>query len=236
MTAFSLGSVPGRTQHVLVVAPHPGPVERLSIVLASGGLEVVRVSTPDAALAHVEDTRTDLVVIDDALQDLGGSTLCGQLREQAFEGGVVVLGAGPDEMAIVTVLDLGADDYVAQSCSVGELLARVRAVLRRVDRAPRARPLVVADSLHVDPDGHVIRFGRVDIATSGREYDLLALLAARRGRVVTQEEIMHAVWGAEWSGSRMVLGAAVTRLRTRLAAAGAPDVIENIRGVGFRLR
>ncbi|WP_175539653.1 response regulator transcription factor [Nocardioides exalbidus] len=207
----------------------------LALVLSSGGLDAVHVTSGDEALARALRHPVDLVLVDSDPPDLVGHDVCSGLRDHGFAGGIVILSDHVDEMAVVTGLDLGADDYVSRPCSVAELLSRVRAVLRRLDRVARSGAANGPAALHVDLDGHAIRWGDVVITTSGREHELLAALLAHRGRVVTREWLMDAIWGPEWSGSPMVLNAAVNRLRVRLAAAGASDAIENVRGVGFRL-
>lgn len=218
-----------------MVASPDGTGHPLAILFTSGGLDTDVVRGGEEAIRHVHRVPTDLVVIAAESPDVDGPTVCAELRDGGYEGGIVILAAHHDELAVVTALDLGADDYVSRPWPLAELLSRVRAVLRRLDRLEGRDTADQLSGLHLDVDGHTIRWREVVVTTSGREHELLALLLANRGAVVTREHLMDAIWGSEWSGSPMVLSSAVGRVRERLAAAGASDVIENVRGVGFRL-
>ncbi|NYE38142.1 DNA-binding response OmpR family regulator [Nocardioides cavernae] len=207
---------------------------RLAVLLACGGLDSVHVTSADQAFTDDAPVSADLVLIESDPPHVVGVAVCSELRRRGHAGGIVIVGDHYDELAVVAALDAGADDVVSQPWTVAELLSRVRAVLRRLEREGRSGT-DAAEALSVDDDRHSVRWGGVVVTTTGREHEVLLALIAHRGRVVTHEELMRSIWGPEWSGSPMVLSAAVTRLRSRLAAAGAPDVIENVRGVGFRL-
>ena len=222
-------------QHVLVVEDDNDVAMPLGGFFDARGFDAAIAGTGREALDHVAATPTDLVLLDLILPDLDGLEVCTSLRERGFAGGIIMLSARDQEMDVVTGLDAGADDYLAKPCSVAELEARVSSVLRRISRA-----YVVSAGL---PDGHAglevrdhrITCGGVEVVTRGREYDVLALLISQRGRVVRSDELMDRVWGPDWSGTPVVLSSAVGRVRKRLAAAGARERVEAVRGVGFRL-
>ena len=221
-------------QHVLVVEDDCDVAVPLASFFLARGFDATIAASGREALDHVASTHTDLVVLDLILPDLDGLEVCGSLRDSGFTGGIIMLSARDREMNVVTGLDAGADDYLGKPCSVAELEARVSSVLRRISRT------YVAVGL---PDGHAglevrdhrIAWGGVEVVSGGREYDLLALLIAHRGRVVSTSDLMDRVWGPDWTGSPVVLSSAVGRIRKRLEAAGAHERVDAVRGVGFRL-
>jgi len=206
----------------------------LASIFLARGFDATIAASGREALDHVASTRTDLVVLDLMLPDLDGLEVCGRLRDSGFTGGIIMLSARDREMNVVTGLDAGADDYLAKPCSVAELEARVSSVLRRISRAYAAvdQPVGHAD---LDLRDHRIACGGVEVVSGGREYDLLALLIAHRGRVVSTGDLMDRVWGPDWTGSPVVLSSAVGRIRKRLVAVGARERVDAVRGVGFRL-
>ncbi len=228
-------------QHVLVVEDDSDVAVPLASFFLSRGFDASVVGSGQGALAHVADVPTDLLVLDLVLPDLDGVDVCGILRDRGFDGGIIILSARSQEVDVVTGLDAGADDYLAKPCSVAELEARVHSVLRRV--APTY--VVAADdwpghqasrSGHgLEVHDHCITHDGVEVVTSGREHDVLALLVARRGQVVTIEDLMDRVWGPDWSGSPLVLSSTVGRIRKRMASVGVSDRVEAVHGVGFRL-
>ncbi|WP_322920907.1 response regulator transcription factor [Nocardioides renjunii] len=221
--------------HVLVVEDDEDVAVPLASLLTTAGFDATVVGRGRDAIAHVGDTDTDMVILDLMLPDMDGIEVCGVLRDGGFDGGLIMVTARGGEGDVVAGLDAGADDYLAKPCSVAELQSRVRSVLRRIHRsydepaadAPPARSLEVAE--------HQITFAGREIVNAGREYDVLALLVAHHGRVVTRAALMDEVWGSDWPGSPMVLPTAIGRIRERLGAAGAPDRVENVRGIGYRL-
>lgn len=221
--------------HVLVVEDDGDYATALAQLFSAAGFETEFVADGASALAHVDRGGTDLVILDLILPDQDGLEVCVELRSRGYEGGIVIMSGRGDELDVVAGLDAGADDYLVKPCSIAELQSRVRSVLRRIhrtyvptDEGPLRGPrLEVVD--------HHIAFGGVEIATRGREFDVLALLIESRGRVVLRETLMDQVWGPDWDGSPMVLPSAVGRIRARLEAAGATEQVENVRGVGFRL-
>lgn len=207
----------------------------LSHLFRAGGFEATVVTTGRDAIAHVEMAPPDLLILDLVLPDMDGVEVCRSLRTLGFNGGIVIVSGRDDELDVVAGLDAGADDYLVKPCSIAELQSRVRSVLRRIHRHYDATAQGLADHPQLEIVDHHIVFDGHEIATHGREFDVLALLIAQRGRVVLRETLMDKVWGADWEGSPMVLSAAVGRIRNRLEAVGASEQVENVRGVGFRL-
>ncbi len=226
---------------MLVVEDDGDVAVPLAKFFLSRGFDASVEGSGQGALTHVADVPTDLLVLDLVLPDLDGVDVCGTLRDRGFDGGIIMLSGRSQEVDVVTGLDAGADDYLAKPCSVAELEARVYSVLRRVTRTY----VVAAGDRHghqvsrgghgLEVHDHRITHDGVQVVTSGREHDVLALLIARQGQVVTIGDLMDGVWGPDWSGSSVVLSSAVGRIRKRMVSAGVSERVEAVHGVGFRL-
>ncbi|WP_139722529.1 response regulator transcription factor [Serinicoccus chungangensis] len=187
------------------------------------------------------DPPVDLVLLDLGLPDMDGIDVCRAVREGGYPGGIIILTARDGELDRVVGLDTGADDYLAKPFGLAELQARTRALLRRssINRAPdppkpTARP-AGDGGLHIDVDARRVLVRGVDLPTTTKEFDVLALLAARRGAVVSRDTLINEVWDENWFGSTKTLDNTVGRLRSKLEGADAPVRITAVRGVGFRL-
>jgi len=194
------------------------------------GFEVDVVATGAGALAASE---CDLVLLDLGLPDLDGRVVCRQLRERSSVPIIVVTARG-EEIERVTLLELGADDYVVKPFGFRELVARIRAVLRRTggDR-PQGQPAVQIDVglLRIDTRTRNVTFDGRPVALTPKEHDLLVYLARDPNAVHTRERIIEDVWDENWWGSTKTLDVHIASLRKKLT----PDLIETVRGVGFRL-
>jgi DNA-binding response OmpR family regulator len=192
------------------------------------GFEVEWVCTGKEALAAPE---ADLVLLDLGLPDTDGLDVCRELRARG-DVPIIVISARSDETDRVVGLEIGADDYVTKPFGVREVIARIRAVMRRV-RPPEtpAEPYRYG-RLAVDRKGCRAYLDGAEVALTPKEYDLLAFLTEEPGALMTREQIMEAVWDANWFGPTKTLDVHVGGLRRKLAGAIA---IETVRGVGFRL-
>jgi len=182
------------------------------------------------ALERARQGGIDLVVLDIGLPGLDGLEVCRRLRGDGQVIPVLVLTARADEVDTVVGLDAGADDYVTKPFRLAELLARVRALLRR-----GASDTQLVQGVRVDPDARRAWRGDTEIELTSKEFDLLALLVAEAGKVVTREQIMRQVWDSKWWGSTKTLDMHVSWLRRKLGDdAHNPRYITTVRGVGFR--
>jgi DNA-binding response OmpR family regulator len=187
---------------------------------------------PGVEAARAE--HADLVLLDLSLPDMDGVQVCRALQELDPPPAVVMLTARSEEMDIVLGLDAGADDYLTKPFRLAELLARVRAHLRR--RQPTTVPArVCSGALAVDVGARRAWYGEQELKLRPKELDLLALLVGEAGSAVTRERIMSEVWDENWFGSTKTLDQHVLWLRQKLTAAGAQDAITTLRGVGYRL-
>jgi DNA-binding response OmpR family regulator len=218
---------------ILIVEDDEAIATGLARVLDSQGYDVRRVDRGSAALPAVRDGVT-LVLLDLGLPDVDGIQVCRSLRSAHPGLAILILTARDAELDVVSGLDAGADDYLVKPFRLSELLARVRAHLRRGNGGgrPADRSPLVAGLLTVDLDARRAWSGDTELSLRPKEFDLLALLVAESGRVVTRDRIMREVWDTEWIGATKTLDTHILSLRGKLGAASA---ITTLRGVGYRL-
>lgn len=214
---------------LLLVEDDPTISVPLSEGLIREGFDVYVAATGAAALAAEP---VDLVLLDLGLPDLEGRVVCQRLRERSSVPIIVVTARG-EEIDRVVLLELGADDYVVKPFGFRELVARIRAVLRRTSSIEQAAPSVVIEvgSLTIDQRTRAVTFGGEAVSLTPKEYDLLLCLAGDPGAVRSREQLIHDVWDEHWWGSTKTLDVHVASLRKKLSA----DVIETVRSVGYRL-
>lgn len=217
--------------HVLVVEDDTRIAKLLELYLRRDGHTVAVVSDGTAALTAFEQEQPDLVILDLLLPGTHGRDVCRAIRVRNSTP-ILMLTALDDERDIVDGLDLGADDYVTKPFRPNELLARVRALLRRASGSP-ARELVVGD-VRIDREGRQVFVGDEPITLRPREFDLLVALANQAGRVVPRRRLFRQVWGDdELDEASRTLDVHVNRLRQRLETSTVR--IESVRGIGYRL-
>ncbi len=216
---------------VLVAEDDPDISEPLVRALSREGYDVTLVTTGHAALNSALGGHTDLLVLDLGLPGMDGLDVCRSLRVRGSALPVLVLTARSEEADLVVGLDAGADDYVPKPFRVAELLARVRAQLRRAS-GPEADAVSVG-RITLDVPSRRVTVQGVEAALTPKEYELLLMLMRRAGTVVGRDELMREVWQTEWLGATKTLDMHVSTLRRKLGDEGAR--ITTVRGVGFRL-
>jgi DNA-binding response OmpR family regulator len=227
--------------HLLVVEDDDGIAVPLQRTLEREGYSVERVGTGAACLERAAAGGVDLVLLDLGLPDLDGLEVCRRLRGEGYDEAILILTARGGELDRVVGLDVGADDYLAKPFGLAELLARTRALLRRAGRAGAPSEVSAQDAdapapaFRVDTGARRVWAGDTELALTSKEFDLLAMLDAERGAVVTRERLMDEVWDENWFGSTKTLDVTVGRLRQKLEEGAAPIRVVTVRGVGFRL-
>ena len=221
---------------VLIVEDEPDIRELVVHHLKREGYQVSAAASGEEALRQVQAAAPDLVLLDLMMPAMGGLEVCRRLRQDPATAGlpIVMLTAKGDEVDRVLGLEIGADDYVVKPFSPKELLARVRAVLRR-SRPAEGTAATTVGTLTIDPGTHTVSVAGEAVALTPKEFDLLRALVDARGRVLSREFLLDRVWGYSRAGeieSRTV-DVHVRRLRVKLGEPG--PLIATVRGVGYRL-
>jgi len=225
----------------ILVIEDDEPIGRLlESGLRANGYEVSWERTALGALRRSVTTSFDLIMLDLGLPDLDGVELSRELRLTQPSTVIVMLTARRDEMDVVAGLESGADDYLTKPFGMVELLARVRAHLRRTAPADDRASPVRLGSLRVDLAARTCRVGEVEVSLRTKEFDLLARLARDPGTALTREQLMSDVWDENWFGSTKTLDVHIAALRRKLGLAAAEDgstapAITTLRGHGYRL-
>ena len=219
--------------NVLLAEDDPAISEPLARALTREGYHVIVQGTGQGALASATDV--DLVVLDLGLPDRDGLDVARAIRAQGLTTPVLVLTARADEVDLVVGLDAGADDYVTKPFRLAELLARVRALLRRTHGEVEAEDEIRAQDVRVDVAAHRAFQADRELHLTTKEFDLLRVLVANVGTVVVRDTLMREVWGSELVGSTKTLDMHVSWLRRKLGDdANSPRYISTVRGMGFR--
>jgi DNA-binding response OmpR family regulator len=209
--------------------------EVLNSSLRMHGYDVCWVVTGQAALGEAGRAEFDLVLLDLGLPDLDGVEVCRRLRATQPQTVLVMLTARREEMDVVVGLEAGADDYLTKPVRLGELLARVRAHLRRGAASGAGAQEIAVGELRVDVAGRRVSVAGTEVSLRAKEFDLLARLAQEPGIAVSREALMTDVWDEHWFGSTKTLDVHIAALRRKLAAGPRAPKISTLRGHGYRL-
>jgi two-component system KDP operon response regulator KdpE len=202
--------------------------------LEAAGYSVVMAGNGNDALAVLEKQNTDLIILDLGLPGLDGKLVLGQLR-QTSEIPVIVLSARNDEVEKISSFDIGANDYVEKPFGIGELLARVRALLRPKIGAPHSDNVIVIGNLKIDVDAHTVSRNTEGIRLTPTEFELLTLLARNSGRVLTHRQILTKIWGPAHAENLAYLRVFIGQLRQKVEDNPAePALIQTVPGIGYK--
>jgi len=215
---------------VLVVDDEPNIADLIELYLTRDGFRVVKAATGEDGLRAVGDHRPRLVVLDVGLPDLDGLEVCRRIRQTSTIP-VIFLTARDSEVDRVLGLELGADDYVTKPFSPAELVARVKAVLRRTEGAPAAEVLQAGEAT-IDLCRREVRVREAPVAFTTKEFELLHFLAERPGLALSRQQILDGVWGYDWFGDTRTVDVHLAQIRKKLDGAVR---ITTVRGVGYRL-
>ena len=218
---------------ILVVDDEPGILNLVSSYLKAEGYEVLTASDGTSGLKSARAFKPDLIVLDVMLPGMDGIELLSRLRRES-DVYVILLTARTEEMDKVIGLTVGADDYVTKPFSPRELVARVKAALRRVQAGTGSGVeggVLSFRRIHIDANARVVKVDDYPIELTSVEFDLLKALAENRGRVLTREQLLEKVWGGEYFGELRVVDVHLGHVRQKL---GIPELIVTVRGVGYR--
>jgi two-component system response regulator RegX3 len=220
---------------VLVVEDEESFSDALSYMLRREGYETVVAADGVGALAEFDRAGADIVLLDLMLPGLSGTEVCRSLRARSSVP-IIMLTAKDAEIDKVVGLELGADDYVTKPYSARELVARMRAVLRRgAENDPAVDTSLAAGPVRLDVDRHVVAVDGQPVALPLKEFDLLELLLRNAGRVLTRGQLIDRVWGADYVGDTKTLDVHVKRLRAKLEPDPAnPKYLLTVRGLGYK--
>jgi two-component system, OmpR family, response regulator RegX3 len=219
---------------ILYVEDEPAIAEPMAKALERAGFEAVTARTAAEALALDERLEPDLLLLDLALPDGDGRDVCREVRRRRDVPVIMITARGTETDRIVG-LEIGADDYIVKPFSSAEVIARIRAVLRRAGGAPSPAGPLTAGDVRIDVEARRAWQGDAELDLSRREFDLLARLVRDAGKVVTREALMDDVWDVNWFGSTKTLDVHVGWLRRKLGDdPNDPRYIHTVRGVGFR--
>ncbi len=221
---------------ILVVEDEESYRDPLSYLLRKEGFDVSVAATGPDALDEFERGGADLVLLDLMLPGLSGIEVCRRLRQTSTVP-VIMLTAKDSEIDKVVGLEIGADDYVTKPYSSRELLARIRAVLRRRTEVPEADDdALEVGSVRLDPERHTVEVDGVPTAFPLKEFELLEYLMRNAGRVLTRGQLIDRVWGSDYVGDTKTLDVHVKRIRAKIEAdPGNPVRLQTVRGLGYKL-
>ena len=219
---------------ILIVDDDPNIRDVLRIALGQAGFETVEAADGEVALQQVGEVAPDLMVLDIGLPERDGLEVCREVRRSSSMP-ILFLTTRGDEIDRVVGLELGADDYVPKPFSPRELVARVKAILKRTNGAQPERDSLRRGVLEVDPERHMARIGGQPVPLTAREMDILTRLMARPDTVVARPRLVDAVYGLGVPVSDRTMDSHLRNLRAKLAEAGLNDAIETVHGVGVRM-
>jgi len=215
---------------IVIVDDEPNIADLAGMYLEREGYRVLKAVTGEAGLEACRTHRPRLLVLDVGLPDIDGLEVCKRIRAQS-QVPVIFLTARDSEVDRVLGLELGGDDYLTKPFSPAELVARVKAVLRRVDGAT-APDIVQAGPVTVDAGRREVRLGHRAVEMTTKEFDLLRFLAERPGLALSRKQILDGVWGYDWFGDARTVDVHIAQVRKKL---GDALEIKTVRGVGYRL-
>jgi DNA-binding response OmpR family regulator len=217
---------------ILLVEDDRAIADALVDGLRDNGYKVTHVVLGSEAVAKVRGGGITAVILDLGLPDIDGTEVCRQIRAFSHVP-IIVASARETEMDRVTVLDMGADDYVVKPFGIKELVARIHAVMRRASGTVAPVTHIEVGALIIDTKSRTVSVGGESVAFTPKEFDLLTYLAREPGTVFRRADILRDVWQTTWYGTTKTLDAHVASIRKKL---GDPEWVESVRGVGFTLR
>jgi two-component system response regulator RegX3 len=221
--------------HILLVEDEDALSEPLAYLLRREGYTVTVAPDGPTAIAEFDRGGVELVLLDLMIPGIPGTEVCREIRTRSSVP-IIMLTAKDSEIDIVVGLELGADDYVTKPYSTRELLARIRAVMRRQSEpSDLAEPVLESGPVQMDIERHTVRVNGVDTAMPLKEFELLELLLRNAGRVLTRGQLIDRVWGSDYFGDTKTLDVHIKRIRSKIESVPSePTLLVTVRGLGYR--
>lgn len=230
-----------KQKRVLIIEDERDLAQLVKRHLEDSGLSVQTESRGDDGLRAAEASSFDLILLDLMLPGMDGLEVCRRLRSQNVQTPILMVTARTTEVEKVLGLEMGADDYIAKPFGIAELMARVRAILRRMDNlaatsAADAAPIQIGTAVHIEPATRQVRVRGTAVSLTPKEFELLLHLARNPGRVYTRSQLLDAVWGYSHDGYEHAVNCHINRLRAKLERDHAhPEILLTVWGVGYKL-
>jgi DNA-binding response OmpR family regulator len=220
-------------ERILIIEDDRRVRRATALALEDAGYEVIEAEDGERGLAVLEESRPDLAILDVMLPGRDGFEICREIRKTG-DLPVIFLTARTDTVDVIVGLESGGDDYLTKPFVARELIARIRALLRRVRSEPRADRIVLGP-IEVEPGGGVVRKDGVPLALTKTEFKLLCTLARRPNQIFTREVLLEQVWGYDYLGDSRLVDVHVRRLRAKIESDPAnPVLIQTVRGMGYK--
>ena len=221
-------------KRILVVDDEPAIRDLVQMVLSREGYQVMTASDGQSALAAADAVKPDLIVLDLMLPDISGHEVCRKITEQ-HQTPVIMLTAKNDVVDKVLGLEFGADDYITKPFDARELLARVKALLRRLDKRHGPQETIVYKDLVINLMNKTVTKGQQPLSLTPKEFQLLEVLAAHPRRIFSRDELMTLAWGYDYTGDSRAVDIHITRLRKKIEEnTSQPQYIITVYGFGYR--
>lgn len=225
---------------ILVVDDEEHILELIKFNLETEGYNVLLCDNGEASISMIENNEVDLVVLDLMLPGISGIEVCKRLKKmEAFETlPVIMLTAKGEETDRILGLELGADDYITKPFSVRELIARIKAVLRRSEnrQVKNKENMITVKDLTIDIEKHIVTMNGEEIELTLKEFELLKILAENRGKVLSRNFLLDEIWGYEYFGETRTVDVHIRHLRKKIGDSSSNEYIETIRGVGYKMK
>ncbi len=222
---------------ILVVEDEESLAEAISFLLSKEGFDVAIAADGPSAIELFDKGGADLILLDLMLPGLSGTEVCRQIRSKSPVP-IIMLTAKDSEIDKVVGLEIGADDYVTKPYSSRELIARIRAVLRRGEMSDPSLDtgVLTVGPVHLDADRHIISVNGQQVSLPLKEFELLEFLMRNAGRVLTRMQLIDRVWGSDYVGDTKTLDVHIKRLRAKVEVDPAnPELIQTVRGMGYKM-
>jgi len=221
---------------ILVVDDEHHILELIHFNLENNGFNVITCDNGEDAVKKVKENDFDLMILDLMLPGIDGLEVCKKIRNQGKNIPIIMLTAKGEESDKIVGLEIGADDYLTKPFSIGELIARIKAILRRTeDKVGEKKNIISIDDIVIDVEKHEVKKDNKNIELTLKEFELLKILALNKGKVLSRDIILDKIWGYEYFGDTRTVDVHIRHLRKKIDDENG-DIIETVRGVGYKLK